>query len=290
MNIDKSFSLNLNLKGELKMFSKPLIMGILNITEDSFYKESCVFGPQQMLETAGKMLDEGADILDFGAQSTRPNSMPISQEEELERVLPMIELVVKSFPHTIISIDTYYSKVAEECIKAGVHIVNDISAGNMDKHILDIAAKYQTPYIAMHMQGTPQTMQSNPQYNDICKEVTQYLQTKSEQAINKGIKDVIVDFGFGFGKTIEHNYELLRNVGAMKQVLQKPVLIGVSRKSMLWKMLKSSPQEVLPATSALHLFALQQGADILRVHDVREAIQVRILWAEYLNTLNLPRQ
>lgn len=289
MNIDKSFSLNLNLKGELKMFSKPLIMGILNITEDSFYKESCVFGPQQMLETAGKMLDEGADILDFGAQSTRHNSMPISQEEELERVLPMIELVVKSFPHTIISIDTYYSKVAEECIKAGVHIVNDISAGNMDKHILDIAAKYQTPYIAMHMQGTPQTMQINPQYNDICKEVTQYLQTKSEQAINKGIKDVIVDFGFGFGKTIEHNYELLRNVGAMKQVLQKPVLIGVSRKTMLWKMLKSSPQEVLPATSALHLFALQQGADILRVHDVREAIQVRILWTEYLNTLNLSR-
>lgn len=289
MNIDKSISLNLNLKGELKMFSKPLIMGILNITEDSFYKESCVFGPQQMLETAGKMLDEGADILDFGAQSTRSNSMPISQEEELERVLPMIELVVKSFPHTILSIDTYYSKVAEECIKAGVHIVNDISAGNMDKHILDIAAKYQTPYIAMHMQGTPQTMQSNPQYNDICKEVTQYLQTKSEQAINKGIKDVIVDFGFGFGKTIEHNYELLRNVGAMKQVLQKPVLIGVSRKSMLWKMLKSSPQEVLPATSALHLFALQQGADILRVHDVREAIQVRILWTEYLNTLNLSR-
>lgn len=290
MNIDKRYSLNLNLKGELKVFSKPLIMGILNITEDSFYKESCVFGSQKVLDTAGKMLNEGADILDFGAQSTRPNSMPISQEEELDRVLPMIELVVKYFPHTILSIDTYYSKVAQECVRAGAHIVNDISAGNMDKHILDIAAKYHTPYIAMHMQGTPQTMQNNPQYNDICKEVTQYLQTKSEQAINKGIKDVIVDFGFGFGKTIEHNYELLRNVGAMKQVLQKPVLIGVSRKSMLWKMLKLSPQEVLPATSALHLFALQQGADILRVHDVREAIQVRILWAEYLNTLNLPRQ
>lgn len=285
---DNKYQLRLNLKGELKTWYHPLIMGILNITEDSFYEGSCIHSIQEALDSAGKMLDEGADILDIGAQSTRPGVDSQSAEQELARIIPMIEAISKHFPKAILSVDTFYSSVSNACIHSGAHIINDISAGEIDPENTHIAAQNSCPYIAMHMQGTPKTMQNAPSYHNVCQEVTHYLGVNKQKAETIGISDFIADVGFGFGKTISHNYSLLRNLSAIKHILQTPILVGVSRKSMLWKLFNSTPQDMLPSTSALHLFALQQGADILRVHDVKEAIQVRILWTEWLNGLYLP--
>lgn len=290
MDIPNKYYLQLNLRGKLHTWSNPLIMGILNITDDSFYKESCVLSTEQIIEKAGTMLDEGADILDLGAQSTRPGASVISSNVEIERLIPAIQGILKNYPQAILSIDTYYSEVARYCILSGAHIINDISAGDMDTNMLKTVSENNIPFIAMHMQGTPQSMQIQPYYEDVCCEVSNYLQAKLKQASELGIKDVIVDCGFGFGKTIEHNYSLLRNLKAIKNVIQAPILVGISRKSMLWKLFNSSPQEMLPATSALNLFALQQGADILRVHDIKEAVQIRFLHAEYLNPLTLPKK
>jgi len=270
-------SLSLSIKGQFYQWNQPLIMGILNATPDSFYSNSRVISLQEILERAGEMLQEGADIIDIGGQSTRPGADLLSADQELERVLPVVQLLVKEFPQAILSIDTFYAEVAQQCLDAGAHIINDISAGDFDSNMLKTVFKNKVPYIAMHKNGTIDNLHQKPVYNNVTVEVCQYLNQKLEVCKQNHIYDVIVDPGFGFGKTQEQNYELLRNLSSIKQIVQAPILVGISRKSMIWKKLGITPETSLPATSALHFYALQQGADILRVHDVKEAVQVREL-------------
>lgn len=276
----KRYKLQLNIRGKLMEWDSPLIMGVLNITPDS--EGSRVHSEQDFLEKIGEMCKAGADVIDVGGQSTRPGSRSIDAKEEADRVIPMLELALKHFPDILFSLDTYFAEVAQLGLKTGVHFLNDISAGDYADKMYEIVAAYKVPYIAMHKKGNPQTMQDNPHYEDVCKEVTSYLASKLASSREAGIPDTIVDFGFGFGKNTEHNYELLRNLNAIKNVLQAPILVGISRKRMIWQTLHITRELSLGATSALHLMALQQGADILRVHDVSEAIHVRTLWQDWL--------
>ncbi|MES2431310.1 MAG: dihydropteroate synthase [Bacteroidota bacterium] len=269
----------LNCKGKLLVLDKPLIMGIINITPDSFYKGNI---NDDVVALADKMINDGADIIDIGGQSTRPKSIRISVEEELERVLPAITAIHQKFPQAIISIDTYSSEVAIAAVTAGASIVNDISAGNMDTNMIATVGKLNVPYICMHMQGTPETMQNDPQYNDVAKTVTEFFIEKIEACKVAGIKDVIVDPGFGFGKTIQQNFELLKNLSYLK-ILDKPILVGLSRKSMIWRSLGTTADAALNGTTALHTIALMNSALILRVHDLKEAKEVIDLFTAYNN-------
>ncbi len=262
----------LNCKGKLWAFDSPQVMGILNATPDSFYEGHLSAGTSAMLEMAATMVAEGATIIDVGGQSTRPGSTVIQADEEKERVLPLIGAVHDRFPGLIISIDTYYSEVAAEAVRAGASMVNDISAGGLDGNMLSTVAGLRVPYIAMHMQGTPQTMQANPQYTHVTSEILQYFAQRMADCRAAGIKDLIVDPGFGFGKTTEHNFTLLKELGAFR-LLERPLLVGVSRKGMIWKTLNSSPDKVLNGTTVLNTIALLNGANILRVHDVKEAME-----------------
>ena len=246
-------------------------MGILNATPDSFYNKGRGNDIDGLLRTAERMIKEGAAILDIGGASTKPGQPLITADEELERVMPVILAINKAFPDAWLSIDTYNAKVAKETV--GVDIVNDVSSGRFDKEMLQTVAALKVPYIAMHMQGTPQTMQLNPQYNDVVKEVYDYLQDICGHCETAGIADVIIDPGFGFGKTVEHNFALLRSLHTFEN-LGKPILAGLSRKSMICKPLKVNPEHALNGTTALNMIALQQGANILRVHDVKEAMEV----------------
>lgn len=266
------------IKGKLFLLDEPLIMGILNITPDSFYEGSRLSGEiDEVLEKAGKMILEGADILDIGGYSSRPGAAEVSEIEELDRVIPAIEAIKKNFPETLISIDTFRAKVAEEAVKAGADIVNDISAGNLDPDMIPTVGKLNVPYIAMHMKGTPKDMQEQTQYKDILLEITHYFAKKMEECIKAGIKDVILDPGFGFAKTLDQNYWILKNLSYFK-IIQAPILVGVSRKSMIYKLLDITPQDSLNGTSVLNMVALQNGANILRVHDVKEAKQTLKLY------------
>lgn len=266
------------IKGKLFLLDEPLIMGILNITPDSFYEGSRLSGEiDEVLEKAGKMILEGADILDIGGYSSRPGAAEVSEIEELDRVMPAIEAIKRNFPETLISIDTFRAKVAEEAVKAGADIVNDISAGNLDPNMIPTVGKLNVPYIAMHMKGTPKDMQEQTQYKDILLEITHYFAKKMEECIKAGIKDVILDPGFGFAKTLDQNYWILKNLSYFK-IIQAPILVGVSRKSMIYKLLDITPQDSLNGTSVLNMVALQNGANILRVHNVKEAKQTLKLY------------
>ena len=256
-------------------------MGILNVTPDSFYAKSRVTTEQQILAQAEKMLREGATILDIGGMSTRPGAAEVSETEEVYRTIKNIANIANNFPNTRISIDTYRSKVAAEAVAAGAHIVNDVSNGRHDALLLPTVAALGVPYILMHSIGNSVTMQQNPEYNDVTKSVFDFFILKIKELRTLGIQEIWLDPGFGFGKTVEHNYELLRNLSVFK-TLGCPLLVGVSRKSMIYKPLQISPEAALPATSALHLYALQQGAQVLRTHDVAEAIQTIELY-KYLN-------
>ncbi|MBN9483626.1 MAG: dihydropteroate synthase [Bacteroidetes bacterium 43-93] len=260
-------------RGLLLDLSKPIIMGILNATPDSFYNKGRDSDMDSLLRNAEKMISEGASILDIGGASTKPGAKLIPPDEELGRVIPAISAISKQFPDTWLSVDTYNAVVAREAIAAGAHIINDISSGGIDNTMIETVASLKVPYIAMHMQGLPETMQNSPQYNDVTKEVVDYLRDKADECRNAGIADIIVDPGFGFGKTQPHNYELLRNMHALR-IIGKPILAGLSRKGMIWRTLGTSPDEALNGTTALHMVALQQGANILRVHDVKEAMEV----------------
>lgn len=260
----------LNCKGRLLAVDKPLVMGIINATPDSFYAESRYSGTDALLKQAEKMLQEGADILDIGGQSTRPGSEKVSAEEELKRIIYGINAIHQRFPEAVISVDTYYSLVAKEAVEAGASMVNDISAGSLDELMIPIVASLHVPYILMHMKGTPQTMQQSPQYDNVTKEVLDFFIFKTEELRKAGIPDIIVDPGFGFGKTIEHNFELLRNLQVFK-ILGKPLLLGVSRKSTVWKTIGTSADEALNGTTVLNTIGLMNGANIIRVHDVKEA-------------------
>lgn len=260
-------------KGRLLNISTPVVMGVLNATPDSFYNKGKESDLDSLLHNAERMLNDGAAILDIGGASTKPGAAIIDADEELKRLIPVIAAIAKRFPDAWLSADTYHAVVAKEAVAAGVSIINDVSSGSIDSDMLATAAELQVPYIAMHMQGTPQTMQQNPQYNNVTEDILNYLQQTIANCEAAGIKDIIIDPGFGFGKTLEHNYELLRNMHILRMT-GKPVLAGISRKGMVWKALGTSPEEALNGTTALHMVALQQGANILRVHDVKEAVEV----------------
>ncbi|MCS7037770.1 MAG: dihydropteroate synthase [Saprospiraceae bacterium] len=275
-----TFRYSFRCRDRLLDLSRPVVMGILNVTPDSFYASSRVRTTDAVLRQAEHMLNEGAAILDIGGASTRPGAEEVPTEEELRRVLPAIEAVHRHFPEAILSVDTWRAEVAQKALEAGVSILNDVSAGRWDEALLSVAAQHRCPYILMHAQGTPQTMQVAPMYSEVAQEVLDFFIQKLQKLRALGIYDIAIDPGFGFGKTLEHNYALLRQLPAFEAVLQLPILVGVSRKSMVCRLLGVKPEAALNGTTALHVLALLQGARILRVHDVREAMEaIRIVEA-----------
>jgi len=263
---------SLNIKGKIFDLSKPKVMGILNITPDSFYNNSRTNSIDEALRKTETFLNDGATFIDIGGYSSRPGAKDISTDEELGRLIPVVEAINKNIPEAIISIDTFRAKVAEETILAGAHIINDIASGDMDAKMFETVARLQVPYIMMHMQGTPQNMQQNPVYDNVLLDVIDYLAKKIDMLKKLKVHDVIIDPGFGFGKTIEHNYELLNQMQEFK-IFKLPVLAGFSRKGMIYKVLKNTAAEALNGTTILNTIALQKGAKILRVHDVKEAVE-----------------
>ena len=264
--------MNISCNGNIIDFTSPKIMGILNVTPNSFYDG----GKHNRIDTAllqtEKMISEGATFIDVGGASSKPGVEEVSPDEELKRVLPVIEKISKNFPHIYISIDTYRSNVAHQAVDAGAQLVNDISAGNADDNMLKTVGKLGVPYIAMHMQGTPKTMQNKPTYDDVLIAIRSFFSEKIAAAHAAGINDIIVDPGFGFGKTPQHNFALLNHLNTL-QIDGVPLLVGISRKSMIYKTLNIAIQEALNGTTVLHTVALRQGAHLLRVHDVKEAKQ-----------------
>jgi dihydropteroate synthase len=268
----------INVKGHLIDLEVPKVMGILNITPDSFYSRSRYIKEKEIKGAALKMLSEGADFLDIGGYSSRPGAVDIPEEEEMTRVLAAVKYVAEEFPEAIISVDTFRSQVARRAIcEGGAHMINDISGGDADPEMAELIAELNVPYIIMHMKGTPGNMQKNPLYKDVVSEVLMWFGQKTVSLMAAGVKDIIIDPGFGFGKTPDHNFTLLRRLNELS-IAGLPVMAGLSRKSMIWKTLDVDPSDALNGTSVLHAVALMNGADILRVHDVKEAVEsVRLM-------------
>ena len=263
---------SINCNGKLIDFDTPKVMGILNSTPDSFFDGGIYKDIDAMLRQTEKMLQEGATFIDIGAYSSKPNAKKVDEKEELDRITPIIKTLVKEFPHILISVDTFRSKVAKECVQLGACMINDISAGSLDKNMFATVAELQVPYILMHMQGTPQTMQVHPTYKDVISDILYYFSKKISELRALKVNDIIIDVGFGFGKTSAHNFELLREL-KLFETFELPLLVGMSRKSMLCKLLETTPQKALNATTVANTIALLNGATILRVHDVKEAIE-----------------
>lgn len=264
--------MTINCRGELIDLTTPKVMGILNATPNSFYDGGKYTSEHSLLTQVESMLSEGATFIDVGAYSSKPNAALVSEEEELFRILPVVKAILKQFPQTLLSIDTFRSAVARSCIENGAALINDISAGNFDDQMMQTIAHFRVPYIMMRMRGTPQTMQSLTQYDLIVKEILFYFSEKITTARSLGINDLIVDPGFGFAKTTDQNYEVLGQLSCFK-ILDLPLLVGISRKSMVYKPLGSNAQEALNATTVVNTIALTKGANILRVHDVKEAVE-----------------
>ena len=262
----------INCKGNLIDLSTPKVMGIINLTPDSFYDGGKLNSEKEILLQANKMLQEGATFLDLGAYSSRPGAQFVSEKEEINRLLPVIKILLNEFPKTLVSIDTFRSNVANESIAAGASLINDISAGKLDNDMFKIIAQHQVPYVMMHMRGTPETMMQNTDYTDLTKEVLYYFSERIAKARSFGINDLIVDPGFGFSKTLDQNYELFNDLELFRH-LNVPLLIGISRKSMIQKKIKTTAADSLNGTTALHAIAIQKGVSILRVHDVKEAFE-----------------
>lgn len=271
--------MTINCKGNLIDLSRPKVMGILNLTPNSFYAESRISSESVLQKKAEKMLKEGATFIDIGGYSSRPNAADVSQEEELNRIIPAIELLVNNFPEIIISVDTFRAEVADKSIQAGAALINDISAGSLDEKMMSTVGRHQVPYIMMHMRGTPKTMQSLTEYQDLPREVIYYFSEKIKLARAHGINDIITDPGFGFAKTISQNFELFKNLELFKN-FELPFLVGISRKSMIYKQLGISAEEALNGTTVLNSLALSRGASILRVHDVKEAVECVKLYSQ----------
>lgn len=271
---------SINCRGKILSLAQPVVMGIINATPDSFYEGHLKLSQQQILALAGKMIDDGASILDIGGLSTKPGSSPVSIVEETDRILPVIENIHASYPDMILSVDTYNSTVARAAVLAGASIVNDISGGNLDSNMFDTVGVLKVPYICMHIQGTPATMQQQPFYADVVKEVLDFFINKIEACKKAGITDIIIDPGFGFGKTIEHNFKLLKALSVLS-ITNRPVLAGLSRKSTIYKTLGSTAARALNGTTVLNTMALLNGAAILRVHDVKEAKEAVLLFNAY---------
>jgi len=269
----------LNVRGKLFCFDEPVVMGVLNATPDSFYKGDLPLGMNGILQIAEQMLHEGAGILDIGGQSTRPGSERISVNEEIERIMPVITELHERFPEVPLSVDTYQAEVAEAAYMAGAGIINDISGGDLDHRMMETVARLGAPYIAMHMKGSPENMQQYAQYNNVVLEVFDHLKDKIFRCNEAGIKDVIIDPGFGFAKTIEQNFTLLKSLNNLT-LLGKPLLVGLSRKATIYKTLGVTPNEALNGSTALHMAALLNGANILRVHDVAPAMETIKLFLE----------
>ncbi len=276
--------MNINIRGRLFDLSKPKVMGILNLTPDSFYDGGVHNEINKIEDHVNKMVNDGMDILDIGGYSSKPGAKNISVDEELSRVIPILKHIRKIFPELVISIDTFRSKIASASLNEGADIINDISGGTLDKNMMSVVAKNNCPYILMHMQGNPQNMQNDPSYENVTLEIIQYLAQRIKIAHDNNIVDIIVDPGFGFGKTLEHNFEILNNLEKFN-VLDTPILAGFSRKSMIYKTLKTSSEKALNGTSSLNTIALTKGAKILRVHDVREAKECIILHEKTISSL-----
>lgn len=267
----------INCRGKILDLSTPVVMGILNATPDSFHSDSRISTVDDAVARAENMVAEGASIIDVGGQSTRPGAERVSADEEKRRVIPVVKALRKAFPDVIISIDTFFSSVAEQALVEGADIVNDVSAGQIDNQILEVLARHEAPYVLMHMRGTPENMQDSPEYGNVVAELMQYFGARIQEALDAGIKDIILDPGFGFGKTIDQNYEILKRLGEF-QSLGYPVLTGLSRKGMVRKPLGLLSEEALNTTTAANTIALINGASILRVHDVKEAVEtIRIV-------------
>ncbi|PWJ56756.1 dihydropteroate synthase [Dyadobacter jejuensis] len=269
----------LNVGGRLVDLSIPKVMGILNLTPDSFYHGSRIASVDQLIDIAGSMWEQGASFIDIGGYSTRPGAIDISVSEELDRLMPVVEPLNKFLPEIIISVDTFRSEVAKLVVAKGAHIVNDVSGGTLDPHMLREVLALKVPYVLMHMRGTPQTMQQLTGYGNVVEDVIRDLLPTIRRLEADGLADIIVDPGFGFAKTQAQNFELLRHLDAF-QALNLPILVGVSRKAMVWRTLGCAPQDALNGTTALHMLAIERGASILRVHDVRPAVEVIKLWSE----------
>jgi len=274
--------MTINCKGELIDLSIPKVMGILNVTPNSFFDGGKYKNEDEIISQVDKMLSEGATFIDIGAYSSKPSAEFVSEQEEIDRIVPAVELILKHFPKALLSIDTFRAEVAKASIETGAAIINDIAAGELDDKMFDVIAKYNVPYIMMHMRGNPQTMQSLTQYEDVIKEMLFYFSEKVQQARALGINDLILDPGFGFAKTTDQNYEVMQKM-ELFNLLELPVLAGISRKSMIYKALNITPQEALNGTTFLNTIALTKGAKILRVHDVKEAVECVALY----NKLNL---
>ena len=262
--------MEINIKGNLLDLNKPKIMGILNVTPDSFFDGGLYNTEKKVDIQVMKMIEDGMDILDVGGYSSRPGAKEISINEEIDRVVPVVKFIRKTYPELILSVDTFRSEVARECLDLGIDMINDISAGCIDKNILDVVAEYNCPYIMMHMKGTPQTMQINPEYENLIKELLIYFAKRIYLAREKGIIDIIVDPGFGFGKTLDHNYTIMKKIENFK-LLDLPILVGISRKSFITKQLDIDKKDSLNGTTALNMYFLEKNINILRVHDVKEA-------------------
>lgn len=269
----------INCKGQLIDLSIPKVMGILNVTPNSFFDGGKYKNEEEIISQVGKMLAEGATFIDIGAYSSKPSAEFVTEQEEIERIVPAIELILKHFPEALLSIDTFRAEVAKASIESGAAIINDIAAGELDDKMFDVIADYNVPYIMMHMRGNPQTMQSLTKYDDIVKEMLFYFSEKVKLARSLGINDLILDPGFGFAKTTDQNYEVLQKM-ELFNLLDLPVLAGVSRKSMIYKTLNNTAQEALNGTTVLNTIALTKGAKILRVHDVKEAVECITLFGK----------
>ena len=274
--------MTINCKGQLIDLASPKVMGILNVTPNSFFDGGKYKTESVILSQVGKMLTDGATFIDVGAYSSKPSAEFVSEKEELNRIVPVVNLILEKFPDCLISIDTFRSEVAKVCLENGAAIINDISAGNLDDKMLETIAKYNVPYIMMHMRGTPQTMQTMTNYDNIIKEMLFYFSQRIAEARSLGINDLIIDPGFGFAKTLEQNYEVLQKL-ELFEMLELPLLVGFSRKSMIYKTLHSTAEEALNGTSVLNTIALTKGAKILRVHDVKEAMECVTLFNKLNN-------
>lgn len=264
--------MTINCNGKLLDLTTPKVMGILNITPDSFYDGGKYNNPASIVQQVERMLKEGASLIDIGAHSSKPGAKDVSEDEELHRILPIVNLILNEFPHAVLSIDTFRSRVAKKCLQVGAAMVNDISGGYLDPKMMATVAEFQVPFIAMHMRGTPQTMKSMTTYDDLLKEVLFYFSEILEKARDLKLNDLVIDPGFGFAKTVEQNYRLLQHLDLFKN-LKRPILAGVSRKSMIYKTLGCAPEKALNGTTALHMAALERGGNILRAHDVQEAME-----------------
>lgn len=272
----------INIKGRLLNLEKPVVMGIINVTPDSFFEESRVTSEQQALETAHNFLNDGAAILDIGAQSTRPGAERITEDEEKRRILPVIKAITAKFPDAVISVDTFYSGVAKDAIEEGASIVNDVSAGSIDPQMFQTVADLHVPYVLMHMKGSPKDMHLHPQYDNVMTDLMRFFSEKLRELRNLGVNDIIIDPGFGFGKNLNHNYEILHSLSEF-QMFGVPVLAGLSRKKMIQKVIGEDAANSLNGTTAANMLALINGAVILRVHDVKEAAEACKIFNAFKN-------